>query len=198
MSCSFSSFKSSGWFGGDYWCDKKDCSVNEDDYRRYCRDYNYGDCPIYKQSNSSGCFITTVVCDVLGYEDNNEILNNLRCFRDDVLQKDKKYYDVLNDYDSIGPYIADYIANDKNGVEVASIVYNNMVLPVNELIKKKEYDRAVSRYELIVMNLISFYRLNELYDILKEEKKKATDEMCEYEAFMAGHGKRRILARQDI
>lgn len=36
MSCTFYSFKG-GLFGGDYWCDKKDCRVDNDTYRRYCR-----------------------------------------------------------------------------------------------------------------------------------------------------------------
>lgn len=195
MSCTFYSFKG-GLFGGDYWCDKKDCRVDNDTYRRYCRDYNYSNCPIFKKSDSSGCFITTVVCDILGNEDNHEILNNLRKFRDEVLQKDEKYYEILKDYDNIGPYLADYIANDRDSVTIANTVYNNMILPVNELILNKEYEMAVSKYQLMVMSLIEYYSLRELYDELKSNDYGYLED--EFVPMCAGHGKRKILVKPEV
>lgn len=100
MSCVYYEFKSA-LFGGDYWCNKKDCRVDDNTYRRYCRDYSYDECPIYKKTESSGaCFITTVVCKIVGLKDNDQVLQNLRNFRDNILQPNEKYYDILKEYDA--------------------------------------------------------------------------------------------------
>ena len=53
-----------------------------------------------------GCYITTMICDVLGKEDTCEALEVLRSFRNDVLQKDEKYAPILYEYDVVGPKIA--------------------------------------------------------------------------------------------
>lgn len=66
---------------------KKDCRVDDGTYRKYCRDYNYDECPIYKHQESSSCFITTVACQILGKEDNDPVLNDFRKFRGNILQK---------------------------------------------------------------------------------------------------------------
>lgn len=97
-------------FGGDYTCiiegsswDKRK-ALDSDHYRRYCRsDYDFKDCPIYKShyGSSGSCFITTVLCNVLGLSDNHETLNTLRNFRDNILQKDGCYKEILQVYDSI-------------------------------------------------------------------------------------------------
>ena len=64
MSCEYYKFQD-GLFGGDYYCIKKEETVSSDIYYKYCRDYNYDACPIYKMSsNSSSCFITTIVCNL--------------------------------------------------------------------------------------------------------------------------------------
>lgn len=44
MSCPFYVWRS------DYYCIKTESSKPGDIYYRYCRGYDYGDCPIYKSS----------------------------------------------------------------------------------------------------------------------------------------------------
>ena len=83
-------------WNGDYWCDKNNRSVNSDTYSRYCKGYYYDECSVYKRDDSiGGCFITTIVCDTLGKSDDDRVLNNLRYFRDNVLQKNSKYTYLL-------------------------------------------------------------------------------------------------------
>ena len=141
--CRFYSYES-GFFSGGNTCSvtgRKE-NITESYYRSYCyADYNRTDCPLYKKYGpyeSSGCFITTVTCEILGKQDNAPIMNHLRCFRDNVLQNDSKYYDILKEYDVIGPKLADCIRNDKDKEEMALGLYQNVLLPVADLISEKE------------------------------------------------------------
>ena len=74
------------------------------------RSYYYPDdsCVSHYKSrpSSSNCYITTLVCNRLGKEDNCEELETLRKFRNDVLQEDEKYASILFEYDTVGPQIA--------------------------------------------------------------------------------------------
>ena len=57
MSCSYYTFRQN-----DYYCTKKGDYVNSDTYYRYCKGYYYDECPIYRHEESSGCYLTTIVC----------------------------------------------------------------------------------------------------------------------------------------
>ena len=54
MSCSYYTFRQ-----GDYYCTKKSDYVNEDVYYKYCRNWDYSDCPVYKGDTSGGCYLTS-------------------------------------------------------------------------------------------------------------------------------------------
>lgn len=192
MSCTFYDFKG-GLFGGDYWCKKKDCRVDDDTYRRYCRDYDYSSCPIYKEnSSSSGCFITTICCQILGKDDKDPIMNNLRSFRKDILRENPKYYFILKEYDVIGPMIGDALLNDRNKEELAFSFYHSAILPVNDLINSKNYEGAVNLYLLMSKALIDYYGLTDEYKKLKEKD-------YGYEGFeptLAGHGIKKVRTKE--
>ena len=53
-----------------YYCYKKHGEINEDVYSRYCRDYSYSDCPIYKDEKLSN--IKKVEKYILEYNDKIE------------------------------------------------------------------------------------------------------------------------------
>lgn len=192
MACTYYEFKG-GFFGGDYWCQKKDCRVDDDTYRKYCRDYDYRDCPIYKHTeSSSSCFITTICCQILGKDDNDPIMTNLRNFRKNVLRENQKYYFILKEYDVIGPMIADALINDKDKEELAFCFYQSTILPVNDFINQKNYDDAVSLYLLMTKALIEYYGLNQEYQNLK-----ARD--YDYEGFdpaLAGCGMKKVKNKE--
>lgn len=183
MSCTYYRYNNEGLFG-DYWCDKKNDRVDSDTYYKYCRNYDYSYCPIYKQSDSSGCFITTVACKILGKSDNDDVLNNLRFLRDKVLKSNPKYYYLLKDYDNMGPEIADAILHDNDKLKMANAIYNVTLVPVSRMIKEKMYDQAICSYEIMINSLISYYGLEHLYS-------KADDK--DFDLNKAGHGKRRVL-----
>lgn len=184
MACTYYSFKG-GLFGGDYWCDKKKCAVDENTYYKFCRDYSYSSCPIYKQGSGSGCFITTVTCEILGCQDDSLVMNDLRSFRDNVLQKDSKYYDILKEYDVIGPKLADCIRNDKDKNEMAKGLYQNVLLPVHQDIQDNNYNAAVEKYYLMTLMLINYYGLKHVYNNIKDNDYGYDN----FEPSLAGHGR---------
>lgn len=190
MSCTY--YRWNGGIFGDYWCDKKDCRVDEDTYRRYCRDFNYDECPIYRHTESSGCFITTVACEILGLPDNHEVLNTLRAFRDNVLQKNKEYAEVLKIYDVIGPIVAYSIKKDKNSEQLASELYNTSLLPIVEEINNNNYARAIKHYLYMTLSLISEYNLRTTYNSLRDINFGITN----FNQSKAGHGYSRVHTKE--
>ena len=156
----------------------------------YCEVYKccyYPDdsCTTYyrnKKGSSSGCFITTIVCDILGMEDNSSVLNTLRSFRDNVLQKDEKYKEVLYEYDTVGPIISrnlsvDFV--DKEDKELPNAMLDYFILPTVELVNNKKYDEAVNKYIKMVNSLKDYYAIDDI-EIEKDKN---------YDYKKGGHGK---------
>ena len=80
---------------GKYWCSeqREDRYANDAKCRSFCEAYgrsNYSRQNMYNISadaSNSGCYLTTMMCQLLGYDDNNYYLNNLSYFRDNVMKK---------------------------------------------------------------------------------------------------------------
>ena len=90
---------------------------NSKGYCSWYKTYYYPDDSCTHQKNryepQQGCYLTTIICNKLGYSDDCFVLNTLRSFRDNVMQKNIEYKDMLMEYDTLGPVIAQNIANDK-------------------------------------------------------------------------------------
>lgn len=116
-----------------------------------------------RNSSESSCYITTVVCDLLGKDDNCIALNTLRFFRDNVMQKDEKYAKILYEYDVVGPYIASALKNEysntkgKEKFKTIENLYENGILKVVGLIFKEKYDEAVEKYTEMTKWLEEYY-----------------------------------------
>lgn len=189
MSCPYYTFKDGLLFGGDYWCMVNDHSVDQNVYKVYCKDYNYSSCVVYRKENPvSGCFITTVVCNILHKDDNEELLNNFRSFRDNVLQKNEKYFEYLQDYDNIGPVIADRLYKDKDREKMAKGLYDIALVKINNLIKDKKYDEACEKYHIMTLSLINYYGLKHVYNLGKDSGEYSRD----FNAETAGHGRKLV------
>ena len=178
-------YRWNGGILGDYWCDKNDCKVDRNRYNRYCIGYHYNECDVYnKSSSSSGCFLTTIVHQILEKKDNDEILENFRLFRDNILQKNEKYHNILKEYDVIGPMIVECIELDDNKEKMANTIYKHILLPLDNKIKNKEYDHAVNMYQCMTMFLVEYYGLVLEYEKVKNNGYGYTD----FNAKRAGHG----------
>ena len=152
---------------GKYWCSVK----GEDRYANDPRCYNF--CEAYGRSNSarenmyyisansnSSCYITTIMCNLLGYDDNNYYLNKLRLFRDNVMQKNPNYLPMLLTYDIIGPIISQKLANDKFGKEIATTYFNKYITKSVLAIEEEKYQEAINIYKAMTDTLANHYGIN--------------------------------------
>ena len=161
------------------------------------RENMYGNSESHK---SSGCFITTVVCEILGKEHNDEVIEKLRSFRNNVLQKNKKYETTLMEYDTIGRSIAiDKIPNDKYKNAVANCIYNYTLKSIVSLADAGKNDEAATKYRAMTLSLINRYGLQEEYKDLVENNYY----LEYYNENTAGHGykvgnvKKRTLKKKE-
>lgn len=138
----------------------------------YCRNFrpnNYG---------GTGCYITTMVHDILGMDDKSDIMETLRNFRTNVLNRNEKYKPILIDYDIIGKKIAKELRKD-NDKDLCKSVYDKKLLKIAKEIKKKDYLKAITDYEQMTMGLAVYYNVPLSVNI-DEEK---------YDYTRGGHGK---------
>lgn len=92
---------------GKYYCERKRDRYYGDDPScgSYCEAYSRSSSAIdnmidnSRTHRNSGCYITTIMCNILGFDNNNYYLNTLRKFRNDYLQKNKKYLPILVNYE---------------------------------------------------------------------------------------------------
>ena len=155
-------------YDGKYYCDRKG-------ERRYACDAKcYSFCEAYSRSNysrenmyenskshqSSGCYLTTAMCNILGYPDNNYYLETLRTFRDKVLQQDFKYIPLLISYDTIGPQIAYELEKDENKIEIATNLFNKFITTSVTAIENNKVNDAVNIYVAMTQSLAERYNIN--------------------------------------
>lgn len=139
---------------------------------------------IEKQS----CYITTIICGKLNFDDNCDILNVLREFRENIIQRDCKYCDILLEYDMIGPKIADMIKGDKDtDKDVWQLIYNGYLLPTANLIMKTRYDEAILRYKRMINILKKHYGISESLDEI----------IGNYDIIIGEHGKVKFIERKE-
>lgn len=161
-----------------------------DNYKGHCSYYGSyyypGDSCSHqkKRESTSSCYITTIVCNLMGNNDSCAVLNTLRSFRDNFLQKDEKYAKILYEYDTIGPLIASCLNEqfskmDKNDKEFNKVKYlYNYLEAINVLIKNKEYNYAISKYEDLTLSLKDYYGIKSVNNVKDD-----------YNFEKGGHGK---------
>lgn len=156
---------------GYFWCEKYNEKVyaTKLECSSYCTAYsrNYSVAQSYidysnKHSSSSGCFITTIVCEILNLNDNNFYLNVLRNFRNNYLQKYLNTIKILDEYDFVGPIIANKLRNDIEKTNISNMIFLNYIIPITDKIIEKDYVSAIKKYTVMTKKLISRYNLGTL------------------------------------
>lgn len=177
----------SGWFSSDYCNISGKSETIPSSYAYYCKNGGYK-CPWYeKEYGSSGCFITTITCNLLGKEDNDPVMVSLRKFRDEILQKNDKYSNVLKMYDSIGPKICCKINHDEKKMENAEELYSKLERFV-ELINNSEYEKAANSYVIMTLKLVSKYGMQKEYRNIRDNNFGYN--AGEFNPLTSGHGKK--------
>lgn len=160
---------------GAYWTcndcgryDRTDTNRYDEGYcTYYCKYYPKSDraCSRFEQRSDyvpSGCFLTTTICEMFGFEDNCFGLETMRNFRDTVLVNNPRYYELLTEYEVIGPVISENMHNDEHGLEVAEYYYENYIYDiVVNLSTKKDYNDAVDKYVDMVNDMKRMYGVTE-------------------------------------
>ena len=93
------------WYDNHYACRKSGKDVSEDIYYKYCRNYDYDDCPIYKGQETSGCFLTSACVEAKGLPDDCRELTVLRNFRDTYLKASADGQRDVCEYYHVAPMI---------------------------------------------------------------------------------------------
>ena len=162
---------------------------NEKGYCSYYMTYYYpGETCMHQEprqkSSDSGCFITTIVCDLLGYKDDCDVLNTLRSFRDNVMQKNSEYKKMLFEYDFVGPEIAKNLKEEfeeSEDKELVNAMYNFYILPTVELLKEDKQSEAVDKYVKMTNALRDYYGIKSVGEV-----------PCCYDYTNGGHGVKKL------
>ena len=140
MSCPFY------WWNYHYACKKSGKDVNEDTYDRYCKNYSYSDCPIYKGNDTSGCFLTSACVEAKGLPDDCYELTTLRKFRDEYLAKQECGACEIAHYYHVAPGIVERIKAGENAIAVFEKIYEELVVPCVKLIEDGQLEKAHEKY----------------------------------------------------
>lgn len=142
MSCSYYQFRQN-----DYYCNKKGDYVNSDVYQRYCKGYNYSDCPIYKNEADGGCYITSACVAALGCSDDSEELQLLRKFRDSYMNTTDDLRNDVSEYYKVAPEIVERINSQRNFYQIYMEIYEKMIAPCIKALKRSEYTETYRIYK---------------------------------------------------
>jgi hypothetical protein len=141
------------WYNNHYACRKTGKDVNEDLYYKYCRNYDYGDCPIYKGQESSGCFLTSACVEAKGLPDDCHELTVLRTFRDGYLSQVEGGSAEICEYYQIAPSIVESINHLPDSLSIFEKIYNELVLPCVAFIETGKNEDAHQLYRSYTLSL---------------------------------------------
>lgn len=185
-------------YNGKYYCSKKG-----DVYA--CDPKCYSFCEAYGRSNSarenmydnsqkhqsSGCYLTTTMCNILNYPDDNYYLQTLRMFRDSILKTNINYIPLLLTYDIIGPQIADNLKQDKDNKIIATTLFTDYIKRAVDAIENNKIQEAVNIYIAMTTSLAERYNINT--HILYIEPKSINLETLDTTTLGHGRIKRKLL-----
>ena len=133
-------------------------SIDSDTVHRYCWGYHYGDCPLYKnRDSSSGCFLTSACVEAKGLPDNCCELTTLRKFRDEYLANLEYGKCEIAHYYQVAPAIVAKIKASSYSQETFERIYDELVLPCVALIRAGDNARAHTNYRTYVAKLQAQY-----------------------------------------
>lgn len=149
MSCTYY------WWNHHYACRKSGKDVDEDTYYKYCRNYDYDRCPIFKQElpTDSRCYISTACMRSKGLSDNCHELETLRWYRDNILVNTTAGQEDVTQYYELAPKIVAAIDASTAANDYYAEIYEKMIVPCVSHIEKGDYSAAYELYKKTVDDL---------------------------------------------
>ena len=150
---------------GKYWCEKKgeDRKACDPKCSSFCEAYSRSNSArenMYNNSSSSDCYLTTIMCKLLNYSDDNYYLNTLRGFRDNFMKQNPKYFPLLLMYDFVGPMISYELEKDPNGKVIANTFFNRYITKSVTAIEEGKNETAINIYKAMTEELANNYHIN--------------------------------------
>ncbi len=145
----------------NYWCANTNNYISSKRVEEYCK-YD----GVWYKDGKTKCtdyYVSTITGIILKKEKNDDVLDSIKVLREEYLEKDENYSDLLEMYDYIGPVVASKLDEDKNKVETATKVYK-ILARISKLVEKEEIDKATGYYSQMVGVLIKKYDLGEFYE----------------------------------
>ncbi len=134
----------------DFACRRTGKRVDEDWYYKYCRKYDYSDCPIYKtetdSGSSSGCYLTSACVEAMGLEDDCRELQTLRGFRDTYMHEDAQRAAEVCHYYHTAPKIVEAINAREDAGKIYTGLYHDLVKPCVSMIEQGNLAEAYALY----------------------------------------------------
>jgi len=135
-----------GWNNSDSWMDRGWNNSGSWMDRGWNNAGSWTDSGWSNSSGGGGCYITTAVVEHLGLADDCYELNMLRMYRDKLAEEDAKFREEVLDYYKIAPKIVEEISNSSDKNQVLDSIYNDMVVPVLELLNDGKIEEAKDYY----------------------------------------------------
>lgn len=110
--------------------------------------------------DSGGCYLTTAMCQILGYDDNCDTLETLRGYRDWYMINNPLHYELLDEYKVVGPLIAEKLLNDTHKMYIVDEMITSYIAPALDFIFNERYEDALNTYIDMTSMLKSMYGLN--------------------------------------
>lgn len=99
-----------------------------------------------KKVASSGCFITTAVCSILGKSDDCFELETLRSFRDKYMMTEPNRRELVHKYYRTAPAISYRLETSEDKKEEANYLLNNFISPACAAIESNDNQKAMNIY----------------------------------------------------
>ena len=178
---------------GKIWCNKFD-ERKYPEHSCWCyetgRDSDAAYAIIKESERIRSCYITTMLCQILGYKDNDAKLMSLRKLRNNVMQKDSSYRRLLAEYDEFGPMIAEKLNEDNisdgdtsKAYRICTNLDRMVITKAANLVDEGKYTEAIELYKDMYYLLLQGYGIdNSGFNPTDEEVSNIPDSVL-------GHGK---------
>lgn len=187
MDCTFK------WTGiGGKVCLKEERKVTDFQYRHYCGNPRYYECPFYNnikgrdigKAKSVNDFWPIIIYGILGkVNDGKELIDKFNKFRRKVLEKNSDYHFILVYQDrlsvlicnKIGDIVNDSIKDSSALIElnkfVTDIIYKKYMIPIGDAIDKKKNKEVVKLYQEMLEKLLEKLELTKEYKLVEAQYK---------------------------